>query len=437
MSRYKRTFSETFPSTNPYGLDNLIYHDINPEDFSPDFIRDLHKKIINNPMRQITVRDHKTGKNFTGIERKNLIVRFAIVCRDLLKFKQNERVRFVRADILSYVINHKIIELIYESPYERGDDIFIITPFPQKINDRQCESFVKEGENYDHYHKKPRNDYISEIDELKKKCDHLSFCLKKKTEDADYFYDTISTKTKTINEITSKLESMKKEKDEVFLKLNNTADQCKEFAEKISDLNTAIDHITEEKQNMFQYFNYALMQRGTEICRLQDQVTEMLKKEEQNTLVNQTAKDPIKMDLIDPRIMFKLERSNAALLSTVNGLTKQLDQQDKANSSISRQLAELQSKSNQFLICSELKEQENQLLIAKIAQLEEENSKLQQISKGVVSKMENLETNNLEIVAFTELQKESRAVQISPTNITLELSKRNTIAVAGLESSIK
>lgn len=390
MSGSKRAFSETFPSTNQHEPDDIIYREVDAGDFSSRFIWDLHEKIRCTTIYQITVRDPKTNENFTGIERKNIIVPAAIACKNILKLLPNERVRFSsKTDIVHYLEKKKIIKLIYQSPSKRGDDIFIITSLPQKELDRphqfaasplpgQALQGSAEDGNLYRFH-------IDKIAKLEKECANLSFSLKRAKEDADLFYDAGSTKTKTIKELTSQLESMKKEKDE-----------------KISDLNTVIYHITEEKQSMFQYFNTALMQRGTEICRLQGCVTEMLKKEEQNTLLN-SANTDLNLSVpssIDPRIVSKLERTNVALLSTVNQLTTQLDQQDKLYSSTSRQLADLQAKSISFISLANEKEQENQVLMAKIVQLEEEN---------------------------TNLQKESRAIQISPTNITLELEKRNAL----------
>jgi len=233
------------------------------------------------------------------IKRDKLVVYAAISCRNALNFKTNVFVRFVDTEIVSFLEERGIIKLYLKSNVSKFDDVFVVTsPF------KKAESITRELSSYN----------------LEKECKYL-FSLYKEQK------DIVLTKELIIIKLSSDLENKNKDYNSLLSFLEN-------LKEEKSDLNTAVDSISEEKKKA-----------DAEIIRLYSFISQIKQKDDQYQFN-----------------ISKLEKMNSCHLSTINELTKQLDNSHRIYASTSSQLTELQRKSTEFINRASEKEEENKRL---------------------------------------------------------------------------
>jgi len=325
------------------------FYNVNVRNLSHEDIRRLHKEMF--------------ARQSYHIKRENLVVFCAIACRAALNLKINIFVRFVDTEVVSFLEETGIINLVLKSNFSNLSDTFVVSSPHSKIineldsirsNNSSYESssrffetdsriryqpskedipqrMIERSSEYNY--QKDNSILLDKINDLEKECNRL--------------FSLSQEKESTITRLSSELESKTKEYNSLF-------SSFEKLKEKSSDLSTAVDYITEEKNRA-----------DTEIMRLRNIILQI----EQHA-----AQLQMKIN--------RLEKMSNGNLSTINELTKQLDSMHQLYSSTSAQLTTLQKKSTEFINRADQKEEENSRLLAEIALLKEENVFLLRKYKG-------------------------------------------------------
>jgi chromosome segregation ATPase len=351
------------------------FYNVNVRNLSREDIRHLHEEMFK---RQ----NYQTYQ----IKRENLVVFCALACRSALNLNPNIFVRFIDTEIVSFLEEIGIINLVSKSNFSKLGDIFtVLDPYSksdsrirnsedqQIIVQEQFETGDSKRRKFSEYSSSTKI-YDSRIDEsfwkdkinsLEKECNRLFGLFQEKVDES-------LCKELNINRLLSQLESKSKEN-------NSVLSFSKQLKDEISDLNTAIDYITEEKKRA-----------DAEIMRLCSLISQTSPKGESSNQFQRTpgglapkveTLEHVACERLQMKIT-KLERMNSSHLCTINELTKQLDSMHQLYSSTSSQLTTLQKKSTEFINRADQKEEENARLLAEITLLKEDNAFLLKKYKG-------------------------------------------------------
>jgi archaellum component FlaC len=374
------------------------FHNVNIRNLSREDIRRLHEEMFKRQSYQI--------------KRENLVVFCALACRNVLNLGTNIFVRFIDTEIVSFLEETGIINLVSKSNFSKiGDTFEVSSPHSKIISSsvlRTDNDYAASSRSSDYAASSRSSDYAASSRSTDYPGSSRSADYAGSSRSADYasssrsanypgtssssyipsfsgssetdsrirhqqLYEEFSRRDDStllykINDLEKeckRLFSLSQEKESTITRLsselesktkeyNSLFSSSEQLKEKISDLNTAVDYVTEEKNRA-----------DSEIMRLRNIIIQI----EQNASQLQ-----MKINRIE-----KMSNGN---LSTINELTKQLDSMHQLYSSTSAQLTILQKKSTEFINRADQKEEENTRLLAEITLLKEENAFLLRKYKG-------------------------------------------------------